>query len=1193
MKSILNDRFRVVILLLVFFAFLPGCGGGGGGGSTVLPGNTTIPTTSTTSEGNIELPTGTSLTASSLKVISPEEETSLANDGTYKVTTQNTSSSPKVNMILDSSDNPVLIGYELPGTTFSSARLRSFAPAPGRAASAPVVNIRTTALALCMINPLLMYTSNAQKQQVAEKILTMSDFTALVALVETKFKANPATLLDGDVNGDMYEKAVLVTANALKALASSAPSLARPLHSIFAGDGFGIKESKVATDGTFTVENWKASPVVMDVWKKQSDNTYKRLTTQTRTVEARGGILSRWIGVKTSLWPPSKWWSDLKIAWPTAATTKIEKLYSEDFTNDSYMMVLYDKMYQFDGTDRFDTGTVYMEAAGWNAVIVSIDVLSLYLDVKNFATSDNVKTIMKQLLDPSSNFGVILSLVKTSIEKMASHFRAGKPMLVAADLWDMVFNAKIYKKCLEITTATVSTAIADKFASKITNTVVKSVLKKIGPGLIVLGHDIANVFFFVKDWILSPHMAVYYVNEGNISLSDKTPVRLIVQEEAVSRKGGDVIDLTKFKVLLEYADRTTLDVTSDPATKWQPSLNSGNNSYTVLDPVTNLQGEDFLDDESNDRPDELQKVLVQYTVNNTTVTGYLDVYVYASSYQFTNQLKTLTDITIFNNDGFLPGKTYDLSAKLTLSGTMSDETKEDLSWANATIAIIDGQGTVSGTSLTTPTSEAELLLQLTYNDTTNSYFMYHLFNIHVIDTKILQSISSLFRRIDVGAGQNYDLSQLPMAAVVLRGSDTESIQLTSSSGIAWTVKSGNGSISGSTYTAGNSGPDILTATYTMDGITKTVDVEVTVKPVLSSLALSSSSGTVYKGSTFDLSSITVTATMSDASNSAVTGIWTAGTNEGTISGTTYTPPDTLDTYNLTVSYTDSSTPPVTKTATFAMTVANPPLASISISPSEMILQSSYAYDVSNVVVTAKYANDSTQTITTGLTWSKTEGEGTLSGTSYSSSVDYSAAVLQVSYTEGQTTSTALFNIGVIDSSEPTGGTYDPTDSSNQNTSYVFRSFVKNCTWKYTSWSNSNGDSYVGNWYTGDPMNQVRKGTLVVYKEKFYWYPKPRVIAFAWNSAHVSDVMINAAWPVSGVVDPVNGSFSNVSAITSKDVVIKRDASDTNTVPTNHTWYCYGTFDKDGNILSCTLNITTTHTYTSGGEIKQYLRTYFY
>ncbi|MDD5089960.1 MAG: hypothetical protein PHQ23_03495 [Candidatus Wallbacteria bacterium] len=141
-------------------------------------------------------------------------------------------------------------------------------------------------------------------------------------------------------------------------------------------------------------------------------------------------------------------------------------------------------------------------------------------------------------------------------------------------------------------------------------------------------------------------------------------------------------------------------------------------------------------------------------------------------------------------------------------------------------------------------------------------------------------------------------------------------------GGAWSVKSGSGSVNGSTFTIPVApGSTVLTCTYNE----KTADLTVTVNKSLSSISLTPSAISVITAdNTYDLSQLAVIATYDDASTAEVTNVtWSIKSGSGSLNGSTFTIPTSSGSTVLTCTYSG-------KTADLTVTIQNfTPLAATS------------------------------------------------------------------------------------------------------------------------------------------------------------------------------------------------------------------------------------------------------------------------
>ncbi len=181
---------------------------------------------------------------------------------------------------------------------------------------------------------------------------------------------------------------------------------------------------------------------------------------------------------------------------------------------------------------------------------------------------------------------------------------------------------------------------------------------------------------------------------------------------------------------------------------------------------------------------------------------------------------------------------------------------------------------------------------------------------------------------------------------------------------------------------------------------------------LSAISLSPSTGSVDINSTYDLSSVTVTADYTDDSSHSVSDVtWTVKSGSmGEVDGSTFTAPSSSGTSTLVCTYTEEE---VTKTTELLLTLTVPTftLTSISLSTESAGIFASMDYDLSAITVTASYDGKDDETAS-GYTWSVKTGEGSVSGSTFTASSNVGETVLECSYTEGETTVTADFTITV-------------------------------------------------------------------------------------------------------------------------------------------------------------------------------------
>lgn len=207
--------------------------------------------------------------------------------------------------------------------------------------------------------------------------------------------------------------------------------------------------------------------------------------------------------------------------------------------------------------------------------------------------------------------------------------------------------------------------------------------------------------------------------------------------------------------------------------------------------------------------------------------------------------------------------------------------------------------------------------------------------------------------IDIQAGTTFDLNTLAVQAYF-------------SDGAIQTVKpfwrASSGAVNQGVFTAPPTLGDIpVTAEYSEGGtlLAATVKFRVVaeIPKTLTSLALSVTAAECFKGSKYDLSKVTATATYADTRTEKVTPVWSAVA--GSVSGLEYSTftftTGTIDT--LTASYTVNG---VTKTATLKMTLLAPPKINFSLALAKG-MSWTYTWTMNYSMYTARINNKSSDT----------------------------------------------------------------------------------------------------------------------------------------------------------------------------------------------------------------------------------------
>ncbi|MDD2716574.1 MAG: M6 family metalloprotease domain-containing protein [Candidatus Wallbacteria bacterium] len=254
----------------------------------------------------------------------------------------------------------------------------------------------------------------------------------------------------------------------------------------------------------------------------------------------------------------------------------------------------------------------------------------------------------------------------------------------------------------------------------------------------------------------------------------------------------------------------------------------------------------------------------------------------------------------------------------------------------------------------------------------------------------------------VSYGAIYNLSAVTMTAVY-SDSTTGNVAGT------WKVKSGNGSLSGNTYTSStNAETAVLTCSYkeTSSGYTKISDFSISPGlSLLSSITFNPTIETVSTERILNLESIEVTVHyISGSSKTTTSELWSIISGSGNINDGKYiADPNTAGTVELNCSYTESSE---TVTAILSVNVPVLPISSITLSSNTLETFTGSNLNLGNIVPTAHYENGVSRNVN-GI-WSVKSGGGSINGSNFTAPTASGTVELSCTYTEnGVTNSTNL------------------------------------------------------------------------------------------------------------------------------------------------------------------------------------------
>lgn len=140
--------------------------------------------------GTLQIPEGSTVTAKDLEVLSFAQKANVSNDGKFKV---NATKAEKFQVLLfneKTTNKPVYLGLYNPTLKKVTA------------------NDTSTALALTLFNPLLIYSKQSDREIYLEAVKQNQKFSQLLELLRTAYKTNAQTALDYNTNPLVYQTAV-------------------------------------------------------------------------------------------------------------------------------------------------------------------------------------------------------------------------------------------------------------------------------------------------------------------------------------------------------------------------------------------------------------------------------------------------------------------------------------------------------------------------------------------------------------------------------------------------------------------------------------------------------------------------------------------------------------------------------------------------------------------------------------------------------------------------------------------------------------------------------------------------------------------------------------------------------------------------------------------------------------------------
>lgn len=972
--------------------------------------NTFPPEPTVAIEGNIELPAGSAVQASALKVLTATDERPVSADATFTSTAQATLDAPQVLLVTDAADVPLLLSYELPGTGGAFApklRTRRFSPRRSTGNN-PVANAGSTALAVCMINPLLLNSTVHQKRQVAEAVLANPEFPNLTALIEQKFKANPSALLDGAVNPDIYRKAADITMDVLIRLygtdVSSSPAAPAP-NRIYRREAELVGMSDENSQN-FRIENWKTSIYLVDVYQVKN-GTFQLVDAVSHfVVEPLGGIFDKVFDFELGLKLSWNWkeWVEFKFGAAVPKGTDIP-WGTMNPLDGLYKFVIYDTNYTAP-----DTGRPVAWAGGINTCVLTLKICNLVIDLGD--NTPDAKTLLQKMF----HWPGLWDTVRDKSEGIIFASHAGDWGTVGQEIVGLFVETDILKFILIETTKHYFGVSKEKLLRIVTSTVLKNVITAISPAAVERGFSAAAVFLFIADWVRDPHVLEYWDLNGTFTRERPVPSVLSMLDN-YSVNSGDLLDLAK---------------TVSPNVLYEPA-----GVRKVADEVTwrLLQGEGAVSGTTFQAPTvtcSTQSLLNgAYTEGDLTISRNILVTTRGSSFDPAKPRKRLTAIsTLPESITVKAGESYNLD-DVGVNGTYEYYDANDI-LVNTTLEPIDPAKVrwIGGFQLAgAPGVVSERVFRANSGKECSGLGYGEEIQGTLLATCVEDGLTAQ-RAVTVNLdAQIKKFTVSPESWKMRTGGYLNLLDLVAQAefgdGTTCEVKttfdyymklvSGGGAFSASTggkgfiYHAPDQKADVqLQLVYRQDGRDNTIDFPVTVlSDALSGITVSPGTISVSCGDTVNLRDLDITASFEDgstlevlhdikrkdyASYAIVSG---GGAIVGSIIPDRYRAPDDPGVGGIRVSYVEKG---ITRSVVVGVLVLPRLLTGIS-AATPLRLGTGTPMDLSLVTVTATYDNGTANVVTANLSWGIVSGGGALSGTVYTAPATPGNATLRVTCTE--------------------------------------------------------------------------------------------------------------------------------------------------------------------------------------------------
>ena len=206
----MKEKLLFIAFIISLMVFINSCSKDDGGGPTEPVNEPTM--VKETRSGSLKISQGSTLEEDDLEVVTFAASSNINQDGSFSVQANEAEKYQLLFFNSKSSNNPVYLGLYDP------------------LENEVMANDTSTALALTLFNPYLIYTDQVQRNEYLNAVKQSNKFSQLLSLLNNAYQSNANSALDYDTNPEIYQVAAQLMKEALENL----------------GGGRGLKKSSVS-----------------------------------------------------------------------------------------------------------------------------------------------------------------------------------------------------------------------------------------------------------------------------------------------------------------------------------------------------------------------------------------------------------------------------------------------------------------------------------------------------------------------------------------------------------------------------------------------------------------------------------------------------------------------------------------------------------------------------------------------------------------------------------------------------------------------------------------------------------------------------------------------------------------------------------------------------------------------------------